>query len=189
MKPRGNIVLILTFIVVGIVLFSAIGYLFYQNQKLSDKVSDSQIRITATPTATITVKNSPNHQLSQNITPTSTSSQSKIKSPVVVFEAEGSIPNADKLGIQSRIVDPFIEYNTNEVSQPMVSITISPNNNPSKTDYPYLFSAVFANGGNQGFVISKKDGQISWWFPECMNGCNLSQNFRTKYPEIADLID
>lgn len=86
MKSRGNIILVVTFIIVGTVLFSAVGYLFYQNQKLSNKVSNSQIKTTATPAATTTAKATPNPQLSQSITPTPT--PSKTKGPVVVFEAE-----------------------------------------------------------------------------------------------------
>jgi len=189
MKSKGNIILIVTFIVVGTVLFSAVGYLFYQNQKLSDKVSDSQVKTIATPTATTTIKATPNPQLSQNITPTPTSTSSKTKVPVVVFEAEGAMPSGDKLGIQARIIDPYIEYHTNEIGQPVVSITISPNTNVSKAEFPYLFNAVYESGGYSGLVIEKKNGQISWWFPECMNGCNLSQNFKTKYPEIAKIVD
>lgn len=187
MKTKGNIILVVTFIVVGMVLFSAVGYLFYQNQKLSDKVSESQVKTTPTPTAITTAKATPNPQLSQNITPTPTSS--KTKGPVVVFEAEGSLPAGDKSGIQARIIDPFIEYQTSEIKQPVVSITISPNTNASKTEFPYLFNAIYESGGYSGFVIEKKNGQISWWFPECMNGCNLSQNFKTKYPEIASIVD
>ncbi len=187
MKSRGNIILVVTFIIVGTVLFSAVGYLFYQNQKLSNKVSNSQIKTTATPAATTTAKATPNPQLSQSITPTPT--PSKTKGPVVVFEAEGSIPAGDKSGIQARIIDPYVEYHTNEIDQPVVSITISPNTNVSKAEFPYLFNAIYESGGYSGFVIEKKNGQISWWFPECMNGCNLSQNFKTKYPEIAKIVE
>lgn len=59
----------------------------------------------------------------------------------------------------------------------------------SKAEFPYLFNAIYESGGYSGFVIEKKNGQISWWFPECMNGCNLSQNFKTKYPEIAKIVE
>lgn len=178
--------MVVTFILVGIILFSAVAYLFYQNQKLSEKITSSVTKTensNSNPTINPQSSLSPQANKSLSNSPTSTLS----KKPVIVYEAEGSIPAADKTGIQSRIVDPFIDYNINEVSQPMASITISPNNNPSKTEYPYLFSAVFESGGNQGFVIGKKDGQISWWIPECLNGCQFSNAFKEKYPEIVSL--
>lgn len=184
MKTNGNILLIIIFSLIGVLLFAILGFLFYQNQQLVNRISDSETSIPASVTTAPLAED----KKTQESLPSSTPIPSiAAKKPVVIYEAEGSIPLDDRAGIQSRIVEPFIYYHQVETNQPLASITISPNTQSSKSEFPYLFNGIFESGGYNGFVIEKKAGQIVWWVPGCMNGCNLSDTFKSKYPEIAGM--
>lgn len=105
--------------------------------------------------------------------------------PVVVFESKGSIPANDLTQLNNRIVNPIVDYYKEHPGEgPVVSLTISPSDKPTKAEFPYLGSIIFKNGGNAGFVISKKDGEIGWWGPDCMK-CTFSAEYKSKYPEIT----
>jgi len=185
MQHKGSAVLIGIFSIFAIIFMAAIGFLYYQNQKLSEKLTNPEFKTeNKSPNQVISTLPASISQPNQTI---STPTPTPAKKPVVVYESEGLMLSDDKSGIQSRIINPFIDYYSNNPSQIVVSIIISVNNNPNKNEFPYLASAVFANGGNQGFVIEKKNGQITWWLPECLNGCQFTDSFEAKYPEIVSL--
>ncbi len=186
MKSNGSILLIIVLSLIGILLFAIVGFLIYQNQQLVNQVVETKSTTSAPTTSPSPVEAKKTQETLPTSTPTPGNSAKK---PVVIYEAEGSIPLDDRAGIQSRIVEPFIYYHQNEVNQPLVSITISPNTQASKSEFPYLFNGIFESGGYNGFVIEKKSGQIDWWVPACMNGCNLSNDFKTKYPAIAEMVN
>lgn len=173
-KQKGNAAIVVIFSVLATLAVVTIIYLFLQNQKLS------QLAV-STPTQFISPTSLPVQPSTQKVPPT-LAAEAK---PVVVFEAEGSFSPSDKNSIQKKIIDPFIDFYT--PLQKIVSITISPNTNASKDMYPFLFSAIYASGGNTGFVISKTNGEVNWFIPECMNGCQFTDAFKSKYPEIVSL--
>lgn len=110
-----------------------------------------------------------------------------VASPAVVIEAEAAYPAQDLSEIKARIIAPYLDYKADNQPGELISFKISQNPHPSKAEFPYLADGIFKNGGNEGFVIGKKDGHINWYIPECMNGCNFSESFKAKYPEIVKL--
>ncbi len=105
--------------------------------------------------------------------------------PVVTYEAAGSISDSDKQQLQQRVVNPLVDYYLEHSDEnELVSLTISPNTQASKVQSPYLGQAVFKNGGNSGFVINKNNGQIQWWSVDCMI-CTFSDAYKQKYPEVV----
>jgi hypothetical protein len=178
-------------LLLGVLIIAVLGggYVLYtQQQKLSElsgKLTSSEPAPSVTPTPGANV----NQPISASIAPTTAPSSSpNQKKPVVVFQAEGSIPAQDKSQLQARIVNPLIEYyEETEDDSEVVSITIEPNKQESKDEYPYLATAIFANGGNNGFVISKNDAGIAWWAPECMI-CVFSDAYKAKYPEVVSQV-
>ncbi len=107
--------------------------------------------------------------------------------PVVVIESEASIPAQDLSEIKARVINPYLDYQADAQPGSLVSFKISPNLLESKTAYPYMADAVFKNGGNEGFLISKNNAHIDWFIPACLNGCVFSDAFKAKYPEIVKL--
>jgi len=171
---RGSSGLMAVFAIFGIIALGTVGFLFYQNQQLQNKVSalpSPTPYLADTPTATV---------------PTPTVSASPSSSAVVVFESKASIPAVDLDQLQKRIINPFLDYHKEaNGSDYVTSFTVSINTQASKTTYPYQAKGIFKVGAYNDFLIEKNAGGIVWWLPECLNGCNLSPEFKAKYPEIA----
>lgn len=167
-------------ILIVVLLLSAVGAAAYwYGQQTNNQAMDKTVLLaSSSPSATTA---SPQGSSAPSTTP---SPSAAVPKPVVVFESQGSISDSDLKQLNSRIVDPIIDYYKENPSQEIVSLTISPNDKPSKNEFPYLGSIVFKNGGNSGFVIAKKDGQINWWGPDCMV-CTFSAEYKAKYPEIT----
>lgn len=180
---------------IGVVVALALiggGYLLYTQQQTIAKLTTNQIEPISTPTTIpddfdTNQPASPTTQVKtkddvQNIATSPTATTSKA---VVVFQAEGSIPATDKSQLLDRIVNPILDYYEETADDsPIVSLNIEPNTGTNKNEYPYLGTIIFANGGNNGFVITKKEGSITWWTPDCMI-CVFSESYKTKYPEVV----
>lgn len=169
-------------IVVGLViagLLITVLFLLYQNTKL-------QNNSIITPSITPTIETTPTIYNSEE-TPTPSSSVA-VSNATVIFESEASFSAGEKDHIKSKIIDPFLMYYADQYGADHVkTLTISVNDQPSKTEFPYLAKYIFEDGVNGGFVISKTQGNIDWWIPECMGPCPFSDNFRNKYPEISKI--
>lgn len=108
------------------------------------------------------------------------------QTPVVVWSPSGAIPQADKDQIQARIIDPFIDYYAEQSQGQLLTLTVSVNTQPSNTTYPYLVQAIFDTGTNQGFTIERSSGQLQWWHPDCLGGCEFSAEFEATYPQVVN---
>lgn len=169
--------LVLLVILVGVGLIAG-AYYFGQQAKAPV--------VPAPSTSPYTVPSTPTPSTSEQ---TASPTPVQTREPVIVFEAEGSIPAADKSQLETRVVNPLVDYYYKEADQgELLTLTISPNTQPSKTTYPYTGKAILATGANFGFTIEKKNGEISWWFPECLAQCSVSEQYKSKYPEVAKLL-
>lgn len=167
------------------------GYILYTQQQTIAKLS-TKIDQAGTPSTQPSVP-TPDQQVPPTVATqpvaaspsTATTPSAAPSKAVVVFQAEGSISAADKSQLQTRVINPILDYYEETADDsPIVSLTIEPNTNANKNEYPYLGTIIFANGGNNGFVITKKDGAIAWWVPECMV-CVFSESYKAKYPEVV----
>lgn len=176
MKAQGLLISFLVVLIVG-ASFAA-GYFFVKSQKsTTPSVSDQKIIVTPT------ISTSPTNGVVATVGPTSTPKTGH--TAVVVFEPPLGGEFADKAAIQTKIVNPFLDYYADENGEGfLVSLSIAKNLQESKTAYPYTANAIFNNGGNSGFTIAKTDGVIPWWAPDCMK-CTFSTSFKAKYPEIV----
>lgn len=162
-------------VIIIIVLVGVAAYLFGKNQEKEAVQTEAII----SPDAQVAI---PSVAVTQTISLTPAGS-----TPVVVIESEGSIPPLDLSEIKARITNPYLDYQRDAQPGSLVSLKISPNLLESKAAYPYTADAVFKNGGNEGFLISKNNGHIDWFLPACLNGCVFSDAFKAKYPEIVKL--
>ena len=181
--------LIFAVLVVIAVALCTLAYFMWQAQPKTETKQEPKITTTAStevllnPNGATSVAGPTVNPATAAVIPTTEAVKPK---PVVVFEAEGSFAAGDKQKLQERIVDPYIDYylDTYEPGY-IVSITISKNDKSTAASYPYLGSAVFKNGGNNGFAISRDLDTFAWWAPDCMK-CEFTPAFKAKYPEIVE---
>ena len=101
---------------------------------------------------------------------------------MVVFNPGGAFNPATKNEITKKIVEPYLDYQKDQ-KKVLISFEVAENLIPeTKATYPYTAQGIFIGGAVEGFVFGKA---IDWWLPECLGPCPLSENFKTKYPEIA----
>lgn len=182
MEARKGNAIIIILVIASIISLAGVGYLFWQNRNLQMSLNEKATlpAISATPTTQLAV--SP--VSSPTVSPLSPTAAKSVA--VVVFEAAGSIPQADKDALYNKVVNPFLDYYSDlQGKDYVVSFTIDINNNPSKTTYPYGGKGIFKNGAFESFLISKTAGVIDWWLPTCMAKCEFSESFKAKYPEIV----
>lgn len=128
---------------------------------------------TSTPTPFPVTANTPN--------PT----QAPTVASVVFFDGT-TFTDAEKVILNSKISEPFLDYYRDQYNAGYVNkLTFKKNTQANKVDFPYLADYEMDGGVTGGFVVSKKGNSVDWWYPECLNGCNFSQSFAQKYPEIV----
>jgi hypothetical protein len=174
MNSKVIIAIVVITLMVG--LASIASFLYGQNKALKSQVNPTPVvKTQATPSPTANASASPS--------PTPTISPVTEKPPVIY---EGiSASSSDKPQIQERIIDPIIDYFAEHPGQGIIaSITISTNNNPSKITDPYTYMINLKNSAYESALISKSNGQISWWGPSCMV-CTFSDSYKAKYPEVV----
>lgn len=183
MKGQGALVIILAVFALG-ASFAA-GYFFMQS-KQTVQVSQTDTAVTVTPaTNESTVTPTPTQSGVKTSATATPAAKKAAHTAVVVFEPPLGNEFEDKSAIQLKVVNPFLDYYADEYGEGyLVSLAISQNTQASKTQYPYLATAIFKNGGNSGFVIAKTNGVIQYWVPECMK-CTFSASFKANYPDIV----
>lgn len=177
----GNIVIIVSAII-AVVAIAVAAYLFGQSQQSANVGEKSAISIQISPGPTVEDLQTDIDDVIQQIPQATTQ---PAPTSVVVFEASGSIPTMDKTQLMQRIVEPFVDYyKEQDKDRHIVSLSIGKNTGTNGDAYPYQGKAIFSDGVNSGFLIAKKEENIDWWLPECMQ-CLFSPQFSTKYPEIV----
>lgn len=173
MDQKGSVWIVLLSIVATSALVVA-AYFFGQNQSLKGKFI---------PVVTSTSSSTSSPQAYQQYT-LPTPEPSKV---TVTFDAQSAFTQAEKDEITKKVINPFLDYykEPDSSTQNLLSLTIARTNQSSKETYPFSGKALFDGGANTGFLIMKLGAGVDWWYPECLNGCNLSVVFKAKYPEIA----
>jgi hypothetical protein len=136
------------------------------------------------PQPTLSLQSSTKQLLpQQNVPP-------KDDSPKIYIEdAGGAISDTDKDQIVKRIITPYIDYYKDAGQGKLVTFTVSLNTNPNNVTYPFAAVGEFDTGVKNSFVIEKPGTDISWWTPECMGPCLMTDDFRNKYPEIIKILE
>lgn len=166
-------------IILGVVIVLLVGagaFLFMNSNK--DTKEMTQLT-TVTPTTAMQQDGVTPTAMQSVITPTTN------EATVIIIESEGNLPQQDISELRARVINPYVDYfKETHTEDQLATFKVSVNTQASKTTYPYLADAITKKGVNEGFVIEKADGHITWWIPECMNGCNFSDSFKAKYPEV-----
>lgn len=116
-------------------------------------------------------------------------SNDNFEAVVITIENEPMMESAQREAIESRVISPFVDYYASGEEGTLLTLSITNNTQDTKEVYPYLASATFDTGASMGFVIKREGDSLAWWYPECMDTCPLSEEFKTKYPEIVALVE
>ncbi len=173
---------LLAIFVVGLLTLVGLGaYIYFQNGK-SFLAGNFPIKAIASPLAS---------PLAQAASPTPAASPQAVggttvtTSAVVTFTSPDSFTPVEKAELTKKIVNPLVDYYADQQAGYLVSLTIAHNTQASSATYPYQGQAVFNNGGNSGFLITKLGTGVDWWFPECMGACPYTDTYKAKYPEVV----
>jgi hypothetical protein len=111
--------------------------------------------------------------------------QKKVQSPTIAFDNSGGISDADKNQILQKVINPYADYYRDAGQGTLISLTVTLNTQPNNVAFPFLGIGTFDTGVKNSFVIERKGADISWWIPQCQGPCLLTDEFRTKYPEVV----
>ena len=142
---------------------------------LSQQLSEAQNKLSDAQ-KTITELEETNQTLAKN-------GMSGVTFPVVVYDRQGLLIDADKSKIEERLIAPYTDY-YKDLNRPLVAISIEV---PEKVGEPFIASGIFGGEytGTEGFIFGEREGNIDYWIPTCMGPCPLTDEFKTKYPEIT----
>lgn len=102
-----------------------------------------------------------------------------IKLPVIVYNPPGAFDEAEKNELKEHLIDPFFDYyNGKELN--FIAMIIS---HRERDESNYSVQAIHKIGGDTSFRLFRD----RYWFPNCMGGCEFSEEFKKKYPEIVKL--
>ena len=183
MNGNGSLVVLLAVFALG-ASFAA-GYFYMQSKQIPVTVkTDTEVSVSEKPAKNEQIATTTPSEVKTSATVTPAGKKSP-HTAVVVFEPPLGVEFEDKSAIQLKIVNPFLDYYADEYGEGyLVSLAISQNTQASKSEFPYLATAIFKNGGNSGFVIRKTNGEIQYWAPDCMK-CTFSASFKATYPDIV----
>lgn len=171
-NQKGNVILLVLLTIVAIVSLSTAIFVFVKQREVTNTPE-----ATAVPTVTPFTFTPPSQ------TPVAVSATS---SATVKIEKENELSTAIKTSITARIVNPFLAYYKDQSGADYVkSLTISVNTGKTAAEFPYKAEYVFDKNVTGGFLITVTGTSVNWWTPECLNGCNFSDSFKSKYPEIV----
>jgi hypothetical protein len=165
--------LIVIVVLLLLILLGGVGGVMYlkSSMKTPSQESMKQVAPSETPIATPT----------PTVVPVASSSAS----PTVTIESQATLSAQDVSELQGRVIDPFMDYYKEaRPEDPLLQITIM-KNVQNTVAFPYVLDSLSQEGIKQGSVISRTNGHLDWWFPECQMGCHLSDAYKAKYPEIA----
>lgn len=125
-------------------------------------------------------------------------SQSTEKQPIVrpvVYVNEPDFSLSEKEKLTKYLVNPYYDYSemlkNSADYNPISSFKISRYSDSvlnSRTYAKYRYGVEVENKiGKSEFLYGDND-LIDWWIPICEYSCNINEEFKTKYPEIINLM-
>lgn len=110
--------------------------------------------------------------------------------PVVVFKPSDTFTEAERELLNTRLINPVVDYYSMERDRRIFSIVIN------KLDIDsYLYSVNISSRGDgtvgaaehmtEWFFFVEKGKEIEYWQPlACLGGCKFSEEYKAKYPHV-----
>jgi hypothetical protein len=110
------------------------------------------------------------------------------KTGIITFRHASQFSPSLRSEIMTKIVNPFIYYNTKDVESGLTGVVIdlglAPDNTTRSAKYGYIFNDLYPGSNNQGFIFGE-EGAIDYWIPPLCDdgGCKpYPQDFKAKFP-------
>lgn len=101
---------------------------------------------------------------------------------VVVMEPSTAFSKEQRDEITEKLIAPFIDF---ALAYPPAVVSMRVTIPAKKADTWEVF-VTYADGTYTNFFYgNSNDNAQDWWIPVCDGGCNLSEQFKQQYPDIA----
>lgn len=104
--------------------------------------------------------------------------------PVISYSRAGLLTDSDRLDIEEKLIEPFIDYYKDMPDELISMDIVVPMNDGEEYEITTLF-VLNDFTPRQEFSFGIKGENYDYWIPECMNGCEFSPAFTAKYPQIV----
>lgn len=156
---------------------TGIGLFLWQRQQNDDEVAKLSSQLAAfTNTSNNEAANTDN-QSNPNLSATS----SIEKLPVVVFEPAGLFTDVVIEEFRDQVINPITQYSA-DIENPVTAFLIE----TTPIEGEYIVNIIHDNGIYEGFLTGGSEA-ISWT-PQCLDTCNLSETFKSRFPDIAQRV-
>ncbi len=111
--------------------------------------------------------------------------QENFNFPFINFVPEGIFEDIEKEQLQERLIDPFIDFYNDGENLYIAIIIEKLQGADDEDDFKYDIQTLDRYGHYGGFLYGEGD-EPEWWLPDCLDGCEFTEEFEDKYPEIVD---
>ncbi len=175
-SQKGNVIVLVILVAIAVVSISAAIFFYLQSKPTQQTPTPTPV---VTPFAFVPTETTPKVDSGE---------QAMVSTAVITFETDAIFSTQVKTDITSKIINPFLDYYSDQYNAGYVkTLTISKNSQKGSESYPYKASYEFEQNVTGGFLIGSGAKGVTWWTPECLNGCNFSAAFTSKYPEVVKL--
>ncbi|MBU0731604.1 hypothetical protein KKC88_01855 [Patescibacteria group bacterium] len=184
MKAWIAILLMFLTLIIGMGLAGA-GVWYWQND-IFEEMESEYIQKEATLNAKFEKQDTELSNLSTQVA----TSQSQLEEqetilktlPLLFFTPGGSFEESEKKELKKKVFDPYVAYHADE-GQDVVTMDIQTYDEDG--DYLYVMDAYFADETHNGFLWGNVLDDSLWWYPECMDECEFTEEFSETYPEVV----
>ncbi|MDD3498288.1 MAG: hypothetical protein PHH24_02130 [Candidatus Moranbacteria bacterium] len=96
--------------------------------------------------------------------------------------------------LTEKVINPFIEFEKESyVENGIISIAVNKYSDSELAEmkdpkYIYKIDVVYHEGWG-GWLEREAGEKIDWWVPDCLDGCEFSDEFKERYPEVVEKYD
>ena len=117
--------------------------------------------------------------------------QSELVLPVVVFTPDGIFTEEEKKELNDKVINPLVDYTPDVYVSIDVEIYSQDKFVNGDSDNKYIITTIGkpGKGGTGGFIYGSKSKGIDYWTPDCLDKCEFTDDYKTKYPEVVAKYD
>ena len=117
--------------------------------------------------------------------PSEEHTQEDLNFPFINLVPEGIFEDEEKEQLQEKLIEPFIDFYNDGENLYIAIIIEKLQGADDEGDFKYDVQTLDRYGHYGGFLYGGGD-DLEWWLPDCLDGCEFTEDFEKKYPEIVE---
>jgi len=105
--------------------------------------------------------------------------------PFINYVPEGIFTDDEKEQLEERLISPFFDFNNEDEELYIALIIVKLGSADNEGDFRFDIQTLDRYGNYGGFLYGEGD-KLEWWLPDCLDGCDFTEKFEQKYPEIIE---